>query len=356
MKKFINSIALFSLGAFLLLTACGKEQATSPIEDNTAEEVEISLDKEFGGFTTQDESVGFGEASMVSDFADDVEVTDTFSQDVEVTKVLTDETSKVKAYFLRITWGLLEGDSTETDHINFSGSAQVSKGTLVLLRTIRFDGGDAIALPRTDRKSLDFTSNIVTHFDGLALAIIDNDSTDDVGTFTFTAGDYSKTLEFSDLDSLEMIEPVGEGPYEVSIVSRSKDIVPFAGGFLSGHWVKTRRHGGKFRGRWINSLGTNAGHLKGIWGINRNGEKVFKGKYISLNGEFRGLLAGHWNYERGENGGVFRGRWVNRAHDTVGVLRGKFKTGRENDRRGFFHGRYRITKKANAEGDGENGS
>ena len=104
-----------------------------------------------------------------------------------------------------------------------------------------------------------------------------------------------------------------------------------------------------FRGRWINSLGTNAGHLRGIWGINRFGNKVFKGKYISLNGEFRGLLAGQWKYVHGENGGFFQGRWVNRAHQTVGIMKGHFKTGRPGDRRGFFHGRYRVVHRENSE-------
>ena len=68
-----------------------------------------------------------------------------------------------------------------------------------------------------------------------------------------------------------MVEPVGALGHEVSIVTRSKDITPFAGGFIEGRWVKTNGKGGQFKGRWINSTGENAGHIKGIWGVNRFG-------------------------------------------------------------------------------------
>lgn len=351
MKKLFTLVCLLSLAALVLLTACGKNQLTSPVEES-GEEQPLSLDKEFGGFETNDEAVAFGDAEMLSDFPEDVQVADAFSQDAVTMDALTSDPETVKAYFLRITFGLLEGDATAGEEVDFSGSAQVSKGTLVLLRTIRFERNDAIILPRENRQTLEFTSTVTTHFDGLALAIIDNETTDsDDGTFTFKAGGYSKTLNFSELESLELLEEVGEGPHAVSIISRSKDVTPFDGGFVAGRWVKTRPHGGEFRGRWINSLGTNAGHLKGIWGIDRLGNKVFKGKYISLNGEFRGLMKGHWEYERGQQTGFFRGRWVNREHKTVGIIRGKFRTGRENSRRGFFHGRYHVTNSKDAEGD-----
>ncbi|NIV92951.1 hypothetical protein GWN42_09160 [candidate division KSB1 bacterium] len=352
MKKSFILLCLFSLSAFLLFAACGQNQLATPDGETVGEEEELSLDKEFGGFGTNDEPVAFGEEDMLEQFPEDEEVADAFSQDPATMDLLTTDADTVKAYFLRITFGLLEGDSTATDVVDFSGSAEVSKGTLVLLKTIRFEANDAIVLPRESRQKLEFVSNIKIHFDGLALAIIDNDTTgSEVCTFTFNADGYSKTLDFSELDSLELIEPVGNGPYEVSIVSRVRNVTAFAGGFLSGQWVKTRQHGGEFRGRWINSLGTNAGFVKGIWGINRVRNKVFKGKYISMSGEFRGLLAGEWNYVRGENVGFFRGRWVNRELSTMGILRGKFKTGRENSRRGFFHGRYRLTRHLGTETD-----
>ncbi len=321
------------------LAACGNEQL---VNSNDPGDEEVGLDKSFGGYDTDDEAVGFGESDMIEDFPEDEEVADSFSDDPSVVAELNATTTKV--YFLRVTWGYLEGDSTATETIDWSGSTQINKGTLVLLKTIRFENNDYIHRPRPDRQTIEFTSFTKPHFDGLALAIIDNDTaqTDVEGTFTINAGSYSKVLNFSELDSLELVESVGNAGHEVSILSRSKDVTPFDGGFMAGRWIKTGPNGGEFRGRWINSMGSNAGYLRGIWGVNRNGNKVFFGKYISLNGEFRGLLEGQWEFNRNEKGGTFRGRWVDSNLQSAGTLRGHFKTGRPGDRRGFFHGRFKI--------------
>lgn len=343
MKKFWSLISLSSLLAFLFLMACGSQQGTT-LEENVEEE-NFSLDKMFGGYDTGDEAAAFGDSDMLEDNPEDLEVADAFSADPQVTQALNSDS--FKAYFLRITWGLLEGDSSATEVIDWGGSAEVNKGTLLILKTIRFEGNDFIHLPRESRQKVEFTSQTKPHFDGLALAILDNDTTqaDVEGTFTFIAGSYSKVLTFSELDSLELIEPVGSLGHEVSIVSRAKDITPFDGGFLAGQWIKTRPNGGVFRGRWINSLGTNAGYLRGIWGINRGNNKVFFGKYISLDGEFRGLLEGRWEFGRNDNTGFFRGRWVDRGHQTAGTLHGHFKTGHPGSGRGFFEGRYKVVER-----------
>ncbi|RMF57553.1 MAG: hypothetical protein D6743_18835 [Calditrichaeota bacterium] len=351
MKKLVSLLWAVTLLAALALSACSSNQATEAL---TGGDENLSLDKEFGGFGGGDESPGFGDPELMNDSPEDAQVSDVIADEPAVIDAMSSD-SPVKAFFLRITWGLLEGDSSATEVIDWSGSAEVSRGTLLVLRTIRFEGNDFVHLPRDSRQKVEFTSQTKRHFDGLLLAIIDNDTTaSDTdatdGTFTFVAGSFSKVLNFSELDSLDLLEPVGDMGNEVSIVTRAKDIVPFAGGFFAGRWVKTRRDGGEFKGRWINSLGTNTGFLRGIWGINRFGNKVFKGKYISANGEFRGLLAGQWTFTRGDRAGVFEGRWVNRQHKTVGRLKGHFRTGRAGDRRGHFEGRYRVTHRENAEG------
>ncbi|MFQ5604400.1 MAG: hypothetical protein ACE5HS_14115 [bacterium] len=346
MKRFLSLMWISILVAMMVFSACSNEQATAP-EENEGENAEISLDKEFGGYSTNDEAPAFGSSDMMEEFSEDQVAADTYSSDPSLMNDLNSD--KIKAYFLRVTWGYLEGNSTETEATDWSGSIEINKGTLLVLKTIRFEDNDFLHLPRDSRKKVEFTSFTKPHFDGLALAILDNDSTDDdvEGSLTINAGAYSATVSYSDLDSLELIEDVGSKGQQVSIVSRSKEVTPFAGGFFAGHWIKDRPHGGKFRGRWINSLGTNAGYLRGIWGINQFGNKVFKGKYISLNGEFRGLLAGQWAYRGDENRGFFKGRWVNREHTTVGTLHGHFKTGRQGDGRGFFQGRYRVVNSDN---------
>lgn len=354
MKQFFSFLSITAFLALTLFSACS-DQPTGSSGENLEEQAQLSLDKEFGGYEADDEQPAFGEVEMYDDFPEDVDATDSYGDESDVADALDFSTDapSVNVFFLRITWGLLEGDSSATEVIDWSGSAEISKGTLVVLKKIRFEDGDFIHRPRQNRQSVEFTSFTKPHFDGVVLAVIDNDTghTDVEGTFTLNAGSYSKILSFSELDSLDLLEPVGRGGHEVSIQSRSREATPFAGGFISGRWVKTRPHGGEFRGRWINSLGTGAGHLRGMWGINSFGNKVFKGKYISRNGDFRGLIEGQWSYERGENGGIFKGRWVNRQLKTAGIVQGHFKTGRANDRRGFFHGRYRVTHKDNVEGD-----
>lgn len=352
MKKLMSLFCISGLLALTMFSACTSDKLSAPGEENTDPEI-AGLEKEFGGYETDDEAVAFGETDMVDELGDDTEVVDTFASDPAVVDVINDDTTSqsFKAYYLRITWGLLEGDSSATEVVDWSGSAQVSKGTLAVMRRINFESNDKVVLPRTSRQLVEFVSMTKPYKDGLLFAIIDNDSTDSEGTFTFNAGSYTKTLRFSDLDSLDLLEPVGANGHEVSIITRSKDVTRFAGGFLEGQWVKTRPNGGQFRGRWINSLGTNAGYIKGIWGVSLRGNKVFKGKYINRNGEFRGLLAGQWQYASDNGHGSFHGRFVNSRRQTIGTIRGHFKTGRANDRRGYFHGRYHVTRVDNSEVD-----
>lgn len=339
MKRALFSFTMsVALSAFLL-TSCTKDQPVGP-EQNTGSDEQLSLDKEFGGFTTSDEAVAFGDAELMNEAGEDAEVADIMSTDAKTTSALASAT--VKSYMVRLTWGKLEGDASATEVVDWSGYAEVNKGALAVLKTIRFERGDHLNLPRENRQRLEFTSQTQTAFDGILIAIIDNDSTatDVEGTFTFAAGSYSRVFTFAELDSFDLVEPVGGNGDAVSIVSRVREVTPFAGGFLAGRWIRDNRYGGFFRGRWINSLGTNAGHLRGIWGVNRNGEQVFFGKYISLNGAFGGLLRGTWEFVRGEEGGIFKGRWYDRSRNESGILGGHFRLGQPGDGRGYFQGRW----------------
>ena len=330
----LSGLAVFSM---LVLTACNKDQPTSASDDLSSSD-EISLEKEFGGYTASDEMPAFGDDALLEESAEDVEVSDPVSEQAALQAESGDAT--LKAYVLRIKWGLLQGDSTATEVVEWSGSASINKGTLAVLKTIAFESEDAVQLPRTSRHEVSFTSFTRPHLDGLVLLIIDNDTTEVEGQFTLIAGAYSRTFLYSVLDSMEVLDPVGSNGHEVSIVSRSREVKPFDGGFLAGRWIKLDDRSGEFHGRWINSLGTNAGHLRGIWGVRRNGQHVFFGKYISLNGEFGGLLRGEWGYTRGEQAGWFAGKWHDQSLNQTGELRGHFKTGRPDDGRGFFHGRW----------------
>ncbi|MDZ7376768.1 MAG: hypothetical protein ONB13_09115, partial [candidate division KSB1 bacterium] len=289
-----NSISLFILMIFLaaavITGGCSKNSPTEP--DQIGEGTE--LDQPYGGFTTSDELPAFGDASIEADFGDDEIVNDIISTDPSFANDLASNATKV--YYVRIAWGLLQGDSTATDVVNWGGSATITRGKLGIMKTILFERNqnDHIVLPRSDRRTVQWVSNTVTHLDGILLVIVDKDTLNVPGAFTFTTSLYSKTFSFDELDSLQLVETVTPQGHQVSIQAYSKQIIRLGGGFVEGKWLKTREHGGVFRGRWIDEIGTRVGHIKGIWGINRLGEKVFFGKYISLNGQFGGILAGNW--------------------------------------------------------------
>lgn len=346
MFKIKNSLlALLVVSAFSI-SACENNNPVGP-EDETETEGEVSLDKAYGGYTTSDEAPAFGDASMATDFGgSDIDPQDSYASDAAVSGALTSDADALPAYFVRITWGKLQGDSTATEFTDFSGYAEINKGTLAVLKLIRFEHRtDYLQLPRQSRLRVDFASQTKGHFDGLLLAVIDNDTAiTDAGVLTISAGAYSNSFTFAELDSMELLETVDDLGNEISIISRSKMIEQFAGGFFTGRWIKDQPHGGHFRGRWIDSMGENAGYLRGIWGENRQGRRVMFGKYIKMGGRFGGLLAGRWGYrEDSDRRGWLEGRWVDRNLQTHGKYRGVWKSGRPGDGRGFFHGRWRVT-------------
>ncbi len=326
MKRAIYcSLAVVQLFVFVL--GCSKE---TPNEPETALD---PIDQEFGGFTTSQEPV---DDYIIAEY--DMDTDDELTTDSEVNALI--DSTVLDVYYVRITWGMLEWDSTATTVVDWSGSASINKGTLAVMRTIRFEGPtDNLTRPRQSKTQVDWLSNTLSHFDGISLAIIDNDTTDTPGEFTIAMGPYSNTFSFEELDSLNMVESVDDMGNQVSILSKSRGVVPFAGGFLEGRWIRTNDKGGRLHGRWIHSTGSHAGYLKGIWGTNRFDSHVFYGKYMSHSGDFKGLLRGTWGYDDEAIGdGWFDGRWVNKRLTEIGVLRGHFKTG---EKKGFFRGRWK---------------
>lgn len=337
MKRFTLAALGLVLSGFML-TACNKENPMGT-EITPDDQSAISLEKEFGGYSTTDEDPMFNDDNVIAASLEDENANDLMSAgDLQ----FLNAANGPKAYAVRVTWGLLQGDSTATEVVDWSGSAVVNKGVLTVLRTINFERnqGDRLTLPRTSRKEVSFTSQTRPYVDGLLLIIIDKDTSNTAGTLTLTLGSYTRTLNFSELDSAEIVEPVGANGHAVSIISHSKEVREFNGGFLAGRWVRKNEKGGEFYGKWISSEGTNAGSVKGIWGARNNGENVFFGKYISGNGQFSGLLRGTYQFNNAGNGGTFEGKWFNRQRQEAGTLQGHFRLGRPNDGKGFFHGRW----------------
>ncbi|MGB7061847.1 MAG: hypothetical protein WBF13_05780 [Candidatus Zixiibacteriota bacterium] len=310
--------------------------------NNDTNELEIpDLEDEFGGFKPTDEVAGFGDPEILTEFAEDQDVVDLLSTDPQIAADIED--SLVDVYFLRITWGRLEWDTTPTAVTDWSGSAQIDKGTLVLLRKIRFEPGDYIHRPRPDPRTLEWTSFTGPHFDGIYVAIVvpPSETTSAEGTLTFSTTPFSQTFNFSELESINVVHSVDQQGNEIALVGHKKQLIPCGNGFLEGRWIKTAQHKGVFKGRWINRHGGLAGHLKGQWGVRENGEKVFFGKYISHSGAFKGLLRGRWGYSDNQEGGWFAGEWCDQNGQPKGVLKGHFRAGGDKGRKGYFQGQWK---------------
>lgn len=350
----LKTLAMLVLAGALGLTACEKSDPFDAGGDEDRDDEEIIIESEFGKFTTSDEAPAFGDAELAAEVADEVAVTnDLMSTDTEVIDAISGRAA-VPVIFLRLTWGHLEFDSTATEVIDWSGSIEVNRGKLAALRTIKFEDGDHIVWPRESKQRVEFTSHTQPHFDGLALAIVDKDTSDVEGILTIHAGPYSRSIAFSELDSLEMIEQVDDLGNEFSIVSHSKSIERQApGGFFAGKWIRKGERSGEFKGRWISKTGDTVGHLKGRWGFSTDGAQVFAGKVIDANGQFVALIAGHWDthgHGRNMKSGWLRGRWVNENHEEMGRLSGVWHTGNRGDNRGFFHGHW--SEKIQEQSDG----
>lgn len=341
--KFLLVVVGFLFLTALLVNGCIFD--SSKKINGSDMEVEVpDLEDEFGGYKPTNEAPYFGDPQMQAEFGEDEDVSDLLSTDPQIAKDIED--SLVEVYFLRVTWGRLDLDTTVTTVTDWSGSAQIDKGALVLLRTIRFDRGDYIHRPRPDRRTLEWTSYTGPHFDGIYLAIVvpPNDTSSTEGTLTFSTAPFSITFNYSDLDSINSIYQVGQGGDEIAFVGYKKQLVPCGNGYLDGRWIRTQKHQGVCRGRWISRDGSLAGHFQGHWGKRNNGQNMFFGKCIGPSGEFKGLIRARWEYSYSydEDGGSFAGELCDRTGEVRGVLGGHFRVGGEKGRKGNLQGQWKL--------------
>jgi len=345
MKRITSSLfVVFTLALFIIIAGCDSNSPSVP------DETLAPIDQDLGGYTAADEAP---ESFLVDDFElQDEEIFDGISNDPEFNALLDSQT--VDVYHVRIFWGHLEWDSTATTTTDWSGNAEINKGIMALTRLIRFERSqDHPILPRSNPKVLEWVSNTSTHFDGIHLTIVAHDTTNEneTGVLSLNFGPYSNSFTFEDLDSLDIIEDVDNMGNQVAIVSVSREVIPFAGGFLEGRWVLNpkkstqEKDNGRFWGRWIHSTGMHAGYLKGIWGTNRFDQNVFYGKYLSINGKFKGFLRGNWDYiDEFEGLGEFRGNWVSANLTKLGKLNGKFNLNPDDEKAGHFKGHWHSVR------------
>ena len=120
-------IALFLMAFFV--DGCIFESVKKINNDNTQAQVP-NLEDQFGGYKATDEAAGFGDREILDEFGEDQEVVDLLSQDPQILSDM--ENPAVDVRFLRITWGMLEGDTSAANVIDWSGFARIDQGMLVL--------------------------------------------------------------------------------------------------------------------------------------------------------------------------------------------------------------------------------
>ncbi len=351
-------VVILSIAAFI---GCSSNDSPMEVSNDPGQSEELDLESSFGGYTKTDDAVAFDDSELLESEDDGIEAEDIMEDDPDVIDLGSRETTDI--YSVRLAWGKLEGDSSSTDLVDWTGSITLSQdGAIVVERILRFERGDYIVRPRTERKLVELVSHTGPHWDGLLLTIFDPQDllTDEkasvVNELTIKLGEFEVSYLLTDLDSLDEVIDVDDFGNQFSISTfMVEDFCPR--GWIAGRWTHTAANRGVFRGHWRSRYGLSHGWLKGHFGVNDNGRKVFFGKYIGQNGEFRGLLRGHWDVAGDRPGGWFAGRWHGR-NEIMGALRGVWssRTDRATDmdnstdestltdrgHGGFFHGEWKA--------------
>lgn len=322
--------------ALLLATstfACVNDAAT---DTETADEVTSALERENGGLDTSDEAPMFGEetAYQALSLERDTAVADTMASDPSVSAL--EAAPDVARHRVLIAWGRMPADPNATTARNWSGSLTISRGALVVGRTIGFEDATDQLLPRTTASTVEFDSVTRPFADGLILRVlVQPDPAQGAPHLTYTSKDSTHTY---DLDLAALIQgPVsidaGDGHRVIALALPEADACDH--GFMRGRWVAVAPGKGVYRGAIANADGEVTGHIRGIWGQRQNGDKVMFGKFIATDGSFKGLLVG--TYEAGH----YQARWLTQAGDHG--LAGGVYFDAPNIRGGLFAGRWAET-------------
>jgi len=304
-----------SLPLALLLTL-----PTAACLDNTgggdSQDVSSALEQPNGGLTTSDEAPAFGAQADFTAAAieSDSVAADTLAGDPATTSI--DSASAAAGFRMIVVWGKIPGDKDATVSRDWTGSLKVSRGGLIVRRTIAFDGQTDKLLPRTSLDTVSFQSVTRPYVDGLALTVLDPPSPTATGsqTLTYTSADGATiyTFDLSQLGAGPIVVDAGDG-FKMVAVGVHRQAAACDRGFMRGRWHALSAHLGRFLGVVTDENGAPVGHVRGIYGERRNGDSVLFGKFIDGAGHFRGLLAGTFD------NGQYQARWIDRqgAHGTA---------------------------------------
>ncbi len=374
-------LLLLGLLLGLALAGCSNDEnpaGTSLIGTDDYDNMDLS--QTYGGLTATDEPEAFGDPYLLQLEAGEAaeESDDPLQVDPEVASLEAlseqpaepddpDGLRRPRFTFLKITWGMLDGEvddlgnTDETqDLLDWSGMLTVDRGIVVVRRVILFERPrDQLVYPRLNRQTVAWISHTGRHYDGLLIEILERptDLRSAEGAelapnmLHFHTGPYSADFAVRELPDLNEIHDVDDEGDAIQLVGfRLSDIGLCPKGFLSGIWHglpdmdETVAAGplavGVFKGRWVGVRGHLRGFVHGRYGYDGNGERVFVGKYIDRRGRFQGFLRGTWEPRTENRGhGSFRGQWMNAGGTAQGVLGGEYFHLPERPG-GFFSGRW----------------
>jgi hypothetical protein len=284
----------------------------------TDQDQTISLEGDFGGLTTTKEAPAFGDTELAADDITEEEIDDPVLSSPEVASLVDDIDAGM--FHFRAVWGQLCLDTTVTEVTDWTGSITISRGAVVIRKTIRFELGQDYIPTRTDRQTVDWVSYTTVHNDGVAFDLLVPpvepiyDTTVTVGTDSlgnpvdvitvdtiypetepvtveFATGAYMRVFTLDELAALDTIVELDDGN-AVAIHAAQVFCQRCPRGFLAGGWGYDEEGQGVFRGRWMSREGRIVGHLRGHFGVNDAGRNVIFGKWIDRSGNCEGLLAG----------------------------------------------------------------
>jgi hypothetical protein len=314
---------LFALG-------CG----SVTLEDEIASDLELAN----GGLDTADEAPEFGDTALFAAAAMEPDTARVDPMDTDSGVVALRNAAGAAHLRVAMVWGQLPPDRAATTAHDWSGRITISRGALVVRRTIGFEAATDQIQPRTSRDVVTFTSTTQPFADGVVLEVI-TDATDlSTVSLSYTSRDgaVATTVPLSALTPRPLsVDVDADGNRVIVAALRTDDACDR--GFVRGRWHTLRPGLGRFMGVATDADGQRIGHLLGIWGQRATGAQVFFGKYVDGDGRFRGLMVG--TYADGE----FHGRWIIGTGDH-GLIQGLYRDGARGDAiGGAFMGRWAET-------------
>jgi hypothetical protein len=276
-----------------------------------SQDVSSAIEQPNGGYDTTDEAPEFGAGTEFTQAAIEADATASDPLAGDPATAAMDRASAAAGFKMVILWGKLPADRGAQDTRDWTGTLKVSRGGLIVRRTIAFEDATDKLLPRPSIDTVAFQSVTRPYVDGLALTVLDPMPSPTAAlTLTYTPADGSTayTLDLTQLASGPIVVDAGNG-FKIVAIGHRRQAAACDRGFMRGRWHALSPQLGKFLGVVTNEDGDAVGHLRGVFGQRRNGDSVLFGKFIDREGQFRGLLIG--SFEDGQ----YHARWIDRQGD-----------------------------------------